>query len=974
MRIPRATYRIQFQSGFKFEAAKNIIDYLAELGISDLYASPIFKARAGSTHGYDVVDPTKLNPELGTPEDFDALVREIKRNDMGWVQDIVPNHMAYDSQNTWLMDILENGTDSEASDYFDIDWEHPYEDFKGRVLAPMLGNFYGQALENGEIQLLYEENGLSVDYYGFKLPVRIESYARFISQNLGQLARELGRRHPDFIKLLGLLYLIKNIPSETTGKERYDQIAFVKGLLWELYTQNQEVKEFVDNNVKFFNGEKGNPDSFNPLDNLLNEQFYRLSFWKVGAEEINYRRFFTVNELISVKVQEVKVFHKTHAFINQLVEEGKITGLRIDHIDGLYDPTEYLKRLREKTGDVYITVEKILELKEDLPKIWPIQGTSGYDFLNYVNGIFCRSESEQKFTDLYKKFTGIETPYEELFIEKKLLIVDKNLAGDVDNLAQILKKIASQTRLGIDFTMNGLKRMLGEVLALFPVYRSYVNGDGISEDDRIYIKAAIEEARGQIPLLVNELNFIEKLLLLEWEESLTEEEKTLRLHFIMRFQQLTGPLMAKGIEDTLFYVYNRLLSLNEVGGNPGEFGITIDEFHEVNQKQGAKWPHKMNTTSTHDTKRGEDARARLNVLSEIPDEWEKQIKTWSEINRSKKSTVRGRAVPVPNDEYFLYQTLIGAFPFNENPNFIGQVIDNWLTGFSEQSEEYLLSQSLSGSGASLLPFTEKERVEFLKRVKDYMLKSVREAKLHTAWLRPDSDYEEGFLAFVDKILEPSEDNQFLKEFLPFQKWVAGYGIFNSLSQVLIKSTAPGVPDFYQGTEFWDLSMVDPDNRRPVDYEKRSAVLSNIKEKAQIDIMKLIDELFSTKDDGRIKLFLTYKILQARKEHFELFQKGDYHRLKVSGKFKEHIVAFARRLGDTMAIAVAPRFFTTLIEPGESPLGEQVWEDTQLQFPQGSPSTWQNAITDQTVYGSGIIDIAQILQHFPVALLVSQRNP
>jgi (1->4)-alpha-D-glucan 1-alpha-D-glucosylmutase len=933
MRIPRATYRIQFQSEFKFEAAKKIISYLADLGISDLYASPIFKARAGSTHGYDVVDPTQLNPELGTPDDFEALVGEIKHHDMGWIQDIVPNHMAYDSQNAWLMDVLENGTDSQASEYFDIDWEHPYEDFKGRVLTPMLGNFYGECLHNGEIQLHYDEGGLSVDYYGFTLPVRIESYALFISQNLGQLARELGRRHPDFIKLLGLLYLIKNVPSETTGKERYDQIAFVKGLLWELYTGNHEVKEFVDNNVKFFNGEKGNPDSFTPLHNLLNEQFYRLAFWKVGAEEINYRRFFTVNELISVKVQEIKVFHKTHGFISQLVEEGKLTGLRIDHIDGLYDPTEYLNRLRDKVGDVYITVEKILELTEELPSIWPIQGTSGYDFLNYVNGIFCRRESEQQFTDLYKQFTRIETPYQQLFEEKKLLIVDKNLAGDVDNLAQILKKIASQSRLGIDFTMNGLKRTLSEVLALFPVYRTYVNADGISKDDRTYIQEAIEAARGRIPLLLNELNFIEKLLLLDWVPSLTEEQKAQRLHFVMRFQQLTGPLMAKGIEDTLFYVYNRLLALNEVGGNPGEFGITLDQFHAFNQKQNIDWPHKMNATATHDTKRGEDVRARLNVLSEIPDEWEKQVKTWSEINRSKKKDVRGRAVPVPNDEYFLYQTLLGSYPFNEG-----------------------------------------EDSSFIGRVKDYILKSVREAKLHTAWLRPDTAYEEEFLAFVDRVLEPSDSNEFMKEFLPFQKWVAGYGIFNSLSQVLLKYTAPGVPDTYQGTELWDLSMVDPDNRRPVDYEQRISFLKHIKETAQIDTLKLIHELSSTKEDGRIKLFLTYQVLQARKQNTEVFQKGDYHALNVAGKFKEHIVAFARRFGDTMAIAVVPRFLTTLLEPGEYPLGERVWADTQLQLPQGSPSTWQNAITDQTIYGSGEIAIAQILQHFPVALLVSQRNP
>jgi (1->4)-alpha-D-glucan 1-alpha-D-glucosylmutase len=700
-------------------------------------------------------------------------------------------------------------------------------------------------------------------------------------------------------------------------------------LLWELYTQNPEIKDFVDSNIKLFNGEKGNPESFTLLDSLLQEQFYRLSFWKVGAEEINYRRFFTVNELISMRVQEIKVFNKTHDLVSQLVEQGKVTGLRIDHIDGLYDPTDYLKRLREKTGDVYITVEKILELKEDLPKIWPVQGTSGYDFLNYVNGIFCQTESEKQFTDIYSQLSNSQTDYEQLFFDKKHLIVEKNLAGDVDNLAQILKKIAGQSRAGIDFTMNGLKRTLSEVLCLFPVYRTYVNGDGISEDDRTYIKEAIEQARGRIPLLLNELNFIEKLLLLDWQEGLTEEQMALRLHFIMRFQQLSGPLMAKGIEDTLFYVYNRLLALNEVGGNPGKFGVTLDEFHQANQKENAAWPHKMNATATHDTKRGEDVRARLNVLSEIPDEWEKQVRTWMHLNRSKKNEVRGRAVPVPNDEFFFYQTLVGSYPFDE-----------------------------------------RENASFIGRVKDYMLKSVREAKLHTAWLRPDSDYEEEFLAFVERVLEPSDSNEFMKEFLPFQKWVAGYGIFNSLSQVLLKYTAPGVPDTYQGTELWDLSMVDPDNRRPVDYEQRMSFLKDIKEKSQTDSVKLIDELFSTKEDGRIKLFLTHKVLQARKEYLDVFLKGEYLPLEVSGKFKEHVVAFARRFEDTMAIAIAPRFFTSLVQPGEYPLGEQVWADTQLHLPQASQSTWRDAITNQTISGSGAIAIGQILQHFPVALLVS----
>jgi (1->4)-alpha-D-glucan 1-alpha-D-glucosylmutase len=551
--------------------------------------------------------------------------------------------------------------------------------------------------------------------------------------------------------------------------------------------------------------------------------------------------------------------------------------------------------------------------------------------LNYLNGIFCRRESEEQFSDIYSNFTDCHSSYQQLFLEKKHLIVDKTLAGDVDNLAQILKKIAGQSRRSSDFTLNGLKRTLSEVLELFPVYRTYVNGDGMRQEDRAYIQEVIEAAKKRIPLFLNEINYIEKLLLQEFEKPLPPEEAQ-RLHFVMRLQQVTGPLMAKGIEDTLFYVYNRLISLNEVGGNPGKFGITPDEFHSFNQQQMAQWPHKMNATATHDTKRGEDVRARLNVLSEIPEEWEKQVKRWSEINRSKKSDLSGRAVPVANDEYFFYQTLVGAFPFYES-----------------------------------------ERAEFIGRIKDYTLKSVREAKVHTAWLRPDTEYEEGFLAFVEKVLEPSDSNEFLKEFLPFQKWVAGYGIFNSLSQTLLKLASPGVPDFYQGTELWDLSMVDPDNRRPVNFDRRIWFLQELKEKAKTDILKLLKALLSDKEDGRIKLFLTFQALQARKENLEVFQKGDYQPLKAVGKFKEHIVAFARSCGDTTAIAVAPRFFTALVKPEEYPLGEQVWADTHIEIPQGAPSAWQNAITEQTISGSDKIAIAEILQHFPVALLVSRRN-
>jgi (1->4)-alpha-D-glucan 1-alpha-D-glucosylmutase len=938
MRIPTATYRLQFHKDYTFATARShsvgsaesIVAYLSDLGISDIYASPIFKAREGSTHGYDVVDPTQLNPELGTAEDFEALVAEVRDCQMGWLQDIVPNHMAYDSQNLWLMDILENGPDAEAFDYFDIDWTQTAEATPTRVLAPLLGDFYAECLERGELKLAYEESGLSINYFGLKLPVRVESYARFIANNLGQITRTLGRNHPDFIKLLGILYLVKNVSTEAKGRELYDRVSFVKCLLWEVYSQNETVKELFDANVLVFNGEVGKPESFNLLDELLSEQFYRLSFWKVGAEEINYRRFFTVNELISVRVEELKVFNKTHSLITKLVEDGTFTGLRIDHIDGLFDPAQYLERLREKVGETYITVEKILELSEDLPSDWPIQGTSGYEFLNFVNGLFCCAKDREQLTQFYATFTRSFTEYEILAADKKRLIIETNLAGDVSNLADRLKRIAGQTRLGGDFTAYGLKRALTEVLAFFPVYRTYIASDRVSESDRAVIQTAIARSREQVPQLLKELDYIEQLLLRQQEDYLTEAQKSDRLDFIMRMQQLTGPLMAKGIEDTLLYSYNRLLSLNEVGGNPSHFGISLAQFHEFNQHKVERWQHSMNATATHDTKRGEDMRARLNVLSELPAEWIDRVKVWAELNADKKQKIAGKAVPNRNDEYFLYQTLIGAFPFIES-----------------------------------------EFDDFVDRVKAYAIKAVREAKVHTAWLRPDSDYEEGYLAFIDAISATPATNPFLGEFKPFQSQVAEYGILNSLSQVLLKNIAPGVPDLYQGDEFWDLNLVDPDNRRPVNYDRRIAALNYIREQIDRDILALIDELFATRTDGRIKLFLTYQLLQVRKTHRDLFQQGDYIPLEVTGELSERVIAFGRRLNGKMAIAIAPRFFVGLVPPGESPLGTAIWKDTRIQLPPSAPQNWTNAIAAQPLRSSGSIVVGEALHHFPVALAIGQ---
>jgi (1->4)-alpha-D-glucan 1-alpha-D-glucosylmutase len=928
MRIPTATYRLQFSPDFGFKQAQDIISYLNEIGISDIYASPIFKAREGSHHGYDVVDMNQLNPDLGSANDFERLVRRIKKDGMGWIQDFVPNHMAFDGENKMLMDVLENGQHSEYFDFFDIEWDHLYESLSERLLAPFLGRHYSESLDAREINLQYDNNGFFITYYSLKLPLKIESYVRVLTHRLNGLRKQLGDDHPDMIKFLGILYSLKNLPeSKDERLERYSQIQFIKRMFWELYSKNETIKEFINGSVDAFNGGNDSENDLNLLDNLLSEQLFRLSFWKVATEELNYRRFFNINGLISLRMEDERVFDATHVFILNLIKSRKIHGLRIDHIDGLYDPTGYLRRLREKTGEIYIAVEKILAPDEELPSLWAVQGTTGYDFLNYVNGIFCDDRNGRKFNKLYYNFTGFKTSYETILYEKKKLIIEKDMAGDVNNLAQLLKKISSKDRYGVDITLYGVKRAMHEILALFPVYRTYQTYDNYSESDHHFITETIKMARDLNPGLLHELNFIERFLLLEFSDYHTEEDKKEWVHFVMRFQQLTGPLMAKGFEDTTLYVYNRLISLNDVGGSPDKFGFSLGEFHAFNQNRTLRQPHSMNATSTHDTKRGEDIRARINVLSEMPDLWEANLKKWSRLNRKKKKMIRGVAIPDKNDEYFLYQTLAGGLPFKE--------------------EEY---------------------DDFKGRLKEYIIKAVREAKVYTAWLKPDTDYEDNYLDFIDRILEPSDENHFWREFLQFQEMVSFYGIFNSLSQTLIKITSPGFPDFYQGSEFWDLNLVDPDNRRPVDFSLRAWLFREMKSREGRKKSKIISELLSTRKDGRIKLFLIYKALAARQKQRNLFEKGNYVPVKTTGTNRDSIIAFAWEQKPLWAVIVAPRFLTGIIQENKDPMGNGVWSDTRIVLPEETPSLWNEEITGTEIKGGQTLLVGDILKYFPCALL------
>lgn len=927
--IPGATYRLQFTPSFGFKQAGEILDYLTQLGVSCIYASPIFKARRGSTHGYDIVDPNQLNPELGTAAEGEELMAMVRRRGMMWLQDIVPNHMAFDGQNTMLLDVLENGPNSRYFRFFDVEWDHPYGGIKGRLLAPFLGNFLGECLENGEIQLQYGQEGFTIHYHDLQFPVRIESYAAILTHRLPVLRLKLGSNHPDFIKVLGILGVLYGLQAHIAGKglhERYDQISFVKVLLWELYSLCAPIRAFLEANLKIFNGVSALPGQKKLLETLLLEQFYRLSYWKVAAEEVNYRRFFIINDLISLRMEDPEVFEHGHALVFRLIGEGKITGLRVDHVDGLHDPTLYLHSIRSRAGDVYLVVEKILELEEKLPSFWPIDGTTGYDFMNVVNGIFCEQKNEKAFDRIYGRLAESSAPYHELVAEKKRFIAQKRMAGDVDNLAHLIKNISSRYRQGSDLTLLGLKRAIVLALAHFPVYRTYLSQECFRADDRHYVREALAKARAQNPDQKHELDFLEKLLLQDFPKEFNRRERSEWLHVVMRFQQLSGPLMAKGLEDTVLYLYNRLLSLNEVGGNPVRFGISLKSFHDFNKERARRYPHTMNTTSTHDTKRGEDVRARLNVLSEIPQEWERAVREWRKLNRKHKRAVNGSLAPGSNDEYSLYQTLVGTFPFNED-----------------------------------------DEQDYSERIKTYLIKALREGKMYSSWVKPDDDYETACFAFVDAILQGSDSNPFRKSFLPFQQRLANYGVWNSLAQTLIKITSPGVPDFYQGTELWDLHLVDPDNRRPVDFSLRQAILRELVED-HVASRDLPSELLASRADGRIKLYLIYKALQARNSRPELFRRGSWLPLRTGGKWAHHLVAFARRYRKTWVITVVPRFLTRLVKPDEVPIGEQVWQDTHLLVPRAMPRSLVNLITGDTVHASPKLLAGAVLARFPVALL------
>ena len=952
MNMPNSAYRLQFNSEFKFEDARLILDYLSKLGISHVYASPIFKARAGSAHGYDVVNPHTLNPELGSAVEFDRLMEAVKHLELGWIQDIVPNHMAIDSENAFLMDLLENGQFSPFYNYFDIDWNHPYESIRGKLLLPILGDVYGDCLERQEISLTYKREGFFLSYYDHHFPLRIETYASPLGHNLEELKFKLGVSHSGLTKLLGVLYTVRNINSTTVYEERVGQISFAKTMLWELYSGDSTVREFIDKNLHTFNGVPGSASSFELLDRLHSEQLFKLSYWKVATEELNYRRFFTVNDLISVKVEDENVFADSHAFIFHCVNQGLFTGLRVDHIDGLYNPAQYLHRLRSFAPDLFIIVEKILGFEEYIRDEWPIQGTTGYDFLNMASQVFCSMDHEQKLEKIYRRFTGMNKSVERLTLEKKRIIIARHMAGDIDNLALLIKQISRHDRWGTDMTLYGLRSALVELMAAFPVYRTYINSTQMSGEDAEILKKTFQKVMMRTPAFLREIEFIEKCLLLRCDSYAADETRSEWLNVLMRFQQFTGPLMAKGFEDTTLYNYNRMTSLNEVGGYPEIMGIEPALFHDFAARRRHRTPFTLNATSTHDTKRGEDTRSRISVLSQIPEEWEKALCEWGRINDVFKVKLNQEVLPDSNDEYFLYQTLLGAWPFSQKNSENGDV----------------KSGDLSSDINTL--YDSGEIKSFTERIRQYMLKAAREAKFHTGWIKPDVEYESALLGFIDAVLDTEKNREFFSSFLPFQQKIAWYGLFNSLSLVILKICFPGVPDFYQGSELWDLSLVDPDNRRKVDYEERSAMLTKILELGKNDYDEFLNNALTRFDNGQIKMFTIHTLLKHRLELKDFYQCASYEPLHIKGHFKDHIFAFRRKFKDQEVIIAVPRLLNSVCRYEKLPLGHDIWRDTAIEANECA-GQFLNILNGREVSASQSIFFAgEIFRDYPGAVLVA----
>ena len=935
--------------------------YLHALGIGDCYASPYFQAPAESLHGYDITDHNKLNDAIGSREDYDAWVAELHAHGMGQVLDFVPNHMGIrEPQNLWWADVLENGPSSAYAPYFDIDWQPLKSDLRDKVLIPILGDQYGRVLERGELRVHFESGRFFLRYFEHEFPIAPGTYRHVLEIALAQLAEH--KEEDFYAELQSILTALEYLPRRTeTDPERIAERAREKEVIKRrLERRCQEaplVEKAIEKALTIINGTAGDPRSFDALDALLSDQAYRLAFWRVAAEEINYRRFFDINDLAAIRVELPEVFDETHRLLLELVATGAVTGLRIDHPDGLYLPNEYFEKLQCRVAEVlsergapvcavdglrrgeserpgpaatspseraiYLVVEKILSGNEDLRTDWPVHGTTGYDFMNDAIGVLVDASAERALTSAFHKFIGHSLHFGHLVYAKKRLVMRLSLVNDISVLGTMFDRISEKNRWYRDYTLDALTLAVRETIACFPVYRTYLApGRPVSDADRAVIERAVAAAKRRNPALEESVfDFLRDILLFRFPENLDDPAPAEHLHFVLKFQQITGPIMAKGLEDTAFYIYNRLAALNEVGGEPQRFGLTVEGFHRRNAERQERWPATLLATSTHDTKRSEDVRARMVAISEMPELWRRSLGRWRTLNRRWKRRIDESEAPDGNEEYLLYQTLLGTWPFEP---------------FAELDD--------------------KARGEYVARIQQYMAKALKEAKLNTSWVQPNEAWDAAMAHFIAKILELSPRNRFLESFVSVAEMVARAGAINSLSQVLLKLTAPGVPDVYQGNEIWDFSLVDPDNRRPVDYLER---------KKMLDALKGADpgELLDNWSDGRIKLFLTHRLLTFRRENPELFRDGSYRPLGLTGEFADCCIAFAREWEGKSIVVLAPRLSSRI---GFPPIGD-VWRDTVVQLPNGFAME-NELLTGEKIAAAGSLTLARAFARLPLAVV------
>ncbi len=963
--IPRATYRLQLSGAFTFADAEAVIPYLASLGISHVYCSSFLKARPGSNHGYDITDHNALNPEIGSMEMLDGFCRTLAAHGMGLILDFVPNHMGIgQADNAWWLDVLEQGQNSLYADFFDIDWQPPLRALRGKVLLPFLGDHYGTVLERGELTLKFDPGAgsFSVWYHEHRFPVRPRSYAGIIRR---QLASEI-LDEADKARLQSLAAdfdRLRRVGRRQRAAQRKDAEA-LKRMLADLGAANPAIGQFLTQAAAAFNGVPGDPDSFRPLHNLLERQFYRLAYWRVAADEINYRRFFNINDLVGIRIENPVLFETVHRFVGQLIAAGKLHGLRLDHIDGLFDPEAYCCRLRDfvtrsraaapggggEIAPFYVVVEKILARHEKLRTDWPVAGTTGYDFANLVNGLFVDPSGRRALERIYRSVAGRPQAFDAIMVAAKDDVIDNMLSSELNVLAREIDRIGNQDWVTRDYTEGRLRRALKSVVAHFPVYRTYVTAKGASAADRRDIDWAVSQAAHAWTGPDSEtLTFVRDALTGDLAGRKGRFRRAEVMRFARRFQQYTSPVAAKAVEDTSFYRYNLLISLNEVGGDPRQFGTSAAAFHEANRQRARQWPAAMLATSTHDTKRGEDARVRIDILSEIPEEWDRRVRRWMSLNRFLRRQVDGDRAPSRNDEYMIYQALVGAWP-----------------------------AAFAGRPAADSP----ELADFSERMQAFAIKAAREAKLVTSWADPKPPYEEAYTAFLGRLLDASRPNPFLDDFAEFHAAIAYPAMLASLSQLLMKLTVPGVPDIYQGADLWDLSLVDPDNRRPVDFRLRQDLLQAITggEGGGPDLRAgRLSQMLADWRDGRIKLCLTRALLNLRAADPELFGSGGYEPLQSHGRAADHVIAFIRRHGDRRLLVVAGRLFAQLTKmTGQAYDAAAVWGDTAVEAESDSAAEWTNLLTKECIRPilrgeRAVLPCVDALNVLPVGVFLSRAG-